>query len=766
MTDGLTVPGKRRRFDNKPSINHKQRQIITHTKSDIINYPKSIGTTTTIGESKLLPEPSHSRDESSSVKKRNIHNITSSEPISTKDKIDSTEPIITGDITDNQKVKLMEQSAKFLGKCHDDRFNLTNIKSRDSWLIHTIKRVITSTDRIVNPTGYKFVNSISAAKYNSDILERHQYDFSKAMSNEKNTTLDIGSEFRTHDEIQPLFQHHEYWIKIKDIITKGVTYNITPLTETERSSDLDWMIDRGNHKSAQIAENQPTLIKNYEKEVRYGWMLPVSITCVRKIMGAGVIPLGCAKQFTIDDKGKRTTKRRSTHDASFAPPSGKSINKQMDKDTLTECFYGHCLLRILHGIHVIRLQNPITQVFITKLDLDAAYRRLHVLASMAVKTITIIGKIAYILMRLPFGVTNGPSDFSLISEPLMDLTNDLLRDTTWDTNITHSPVHKHFQESSTKHTNTTKFGKARKLFVTVPYHPAIADGYIDDIITIMLGTKEWLAKGMHAAPLAVFAMFRPNSPTEPLPRDDPACIRKLKGEGAPDETKTVLGWIIDTRLFRIFLSHDKAKQWRIDLRAILKRERVNAKTMETVIGRLNHAAYLIPQSRYFLNKLRRLLSRCQKYGPQQPNREERADIHLWHHILDIVSSKGVDINNITFTEPTETTFSDACEHGLGGYTNSGLAWRYEIPSEFWGKLTINLLEFLAAAITINLSIDTTDEPQKVLAFTDSSSALDWLHKASFSNNKPIHDKVARWLGRILIDNDSSLYSQHIKGNTM
>ena len=38
---------------------------------------------------------------------------------------------------------------------------------------------------------------------------------------------------------------------------------------------------------------------------------------------------------------------------------------------------------------------------------------------------------------------------------------------------------------------------------------AIADGYIDDIITAMLDSHDWLQKGQNAAPLAVHTVFCP-----------------------------------------------------------------------------------------------------------------------------------------------------------------------------------------------------------------------------------------------------------------
>ena len=51
-----------------------------------------------------------------------------------------------------------------------------------------------------------------------------------------------------------------------------------------------------------------------------------------------------------------------------------------------------------------------------------------------------------------------------------------------------------------------------------------------------------------------------------------------------------------------------------------------------------------------------------------------------------------------------------------------------------------------------------------MAFTDSSSALGWMHHSTFNPEQhPVHDEVARCLARDLIENNTSLHSQHIKG---
>ena len=252
-------------------------------------------------------------------------------------------------------------------------------------------------------------------------------------------------------------------------------------------------MERGNHQSALSSEKAPTLIKNYQKEVDRGWIVTITKGIVPHLPGAGVIPVGVATQWTIDEKGHRIVKRRTTHDASFRPMGGLSINYRMDRAVLDDCFFGHCLLRLLHSIHVMRLHALAVPIYITKLDLGAAYRRIHVTAKMAILAITIIGEIAYILLRLPFGVANGPNDYGYASEPIMDLTNDILRNDSWDPDEIYSPLRDTLATpNQNPDTNSSSFGIANPLLVDVPFFPAIAYGYIDDIATFFLGIFDWI----------------------------------------------------------------------------------------------------------------------------------------------------------------------------------------------------------------------------------------------------------------------------------
>ena len=575
--------------------------------------------------------------------------------------------------------------------------------------------------------------------------------------------VDPGSEFRAVEVIEPLFKYHKLWKKMRQIIASGVDYPLNNTTNDASNKDLRGMIERGNHRSALLKDNKPTLVKNYAKEVEHGWMLPVTIESLEKLRGAAVIPIGVAQQTSIDEQGERYTKRRTTHDASFPSPSGTSINIRLQRECLEPCFYGHCLLRLLHAIQTMRIHHPHLMILLIKYDLDSVYRRLHVVAKMAVLAITILKQLAYILLRLPFGVANGPSDYCVISEPIIDLANDILRDESWDPRTVHSPIRLNLDKPTSPLKDTTPFATARPLFVPTPYFPAVVDGYIDDLISVVVAKDNWVDKAQNAAPLAIHSVFRPTDPSDPLPRADAISERKLKGEGTPDEVKTILGWDIDTRLFRIHLPKLKAKEWRDEIKQITKLKTIPTKRLESTIGRLNHAGHIVPQGRYFLNRLRYLLENGKKFGPQPTNRAQLEDLELWDKLLQNVSTRGIDINNITFTSPTHITHSDACEHGIGGFCSNGKAWRFKLTNEMIGLWSINLLEFMAAAITVVITTRNSPSGTKTLAFTDNSSALGWLFKASFRSDQPCHDKVARWLAEELMERDSALYSQHIKG---
>ena len=53
-------------------------------------------------------------------------------------------------------------------------------------------------------------------------------------------------------------------------------------------------------------------------------------------------------------------------------------------------------------------------------------------------------------------------------------------------------------------------------------------------------------------------------------------------------------------------------------------------------------------------------------------------------MLKYASNQGVSINLLTSTNSTQAIYTDACEHGIGGFNpQTGQAWRFELPH--WAK---------------------------------------------------------------------------------
>ena len=68
--------------------------------------------------------------------------------------------------------------------------------------------------------------------------------------------------------------------------------------------------------------------------------------------------------------------------------------------------------------------------------------------------------------------------------------------------------------------------------------------------------------------------------------------------------------------------------------------------LETIVGRLNHAATIIPLARHFLNRIRqRIKKRLFKKQRLSLTEEEKLDLVLWIKILAI-AAKGIPINRV------------------------------------------------------------------------------------------------------------------------
>ena len=155
------------------------------------------------------------------------------------------------------------------------------------------------------------------------------------------------------------------------------------------------------------------------------------------------------------------------------------------------------------------------------------------------------------------------------------------------------------------------------------------------------------------------------------------------------------------------------------------------------------------------------------YGKQKLSEGEKEDFILWTEFLEELTTNGVNINNITHTKYNAGAWSDACEHGLGGYTSNGLFFSYEIPREYQSIFSINLLEFIAAKWTIYLATKENEKEHLHIAHAgDNTSAVSWMKKTSFnSKTHPEYSEASRSFARMLMKEKNVISNCHKPGVT-
>lgn len=661
----------------------------------------------------------------------------------------------------------------------DDQNGKKTDEGKPSLLVCLVRKMIAKTYPPMKIPPFQFKNTRCAARHNCKILANHNWDMHKVLNAFPDTCLQAGSEFRPIEDLEPLFKYHVDFQKLKTICTEGAKYSFKHdliYSDDTRRSDLLAAIKKGNNKSAQNQEDNSTLQAHYAKEVKHGWMIPFLKEDVTKIIGAGVIPIGFATQMTIDANGQRIQKRRTTHDLSRPMKSGESFNSMVDDDLLDPCLFGFCLLRYLHHIHEMRSRHPVTCIFLSKIDLDAAFRRLHIWIWHALLSFTIIENIAYMLSRMPFGAKDGPGKHETPSNIAVDLAQLLMDDKTWDPEKVTSPAALGIPTHVTLPPNIP-FGEAHKLIANVEQKDCYVDGYIDDLCTACLDVGDNMQRGTNAVALALHTLYRPRNEDEPICRNAIMSVRKLAAEGRLEEIKVVLGWTIDTRRFLISLPPDKATRWIADFKDITNKIEtrlwISTKEWQSIHGKCNTASYIYREGRFFTSRIKyQITNSIRQQGRSKGGQKELEDCNLWITIFEILRDKGRSINHTTITFPHLLSKQDASEQALGGFTCFGIAWRLILPKEIRKLFHINILEFLAVLITTWLTIEylriEDGKGMKILAQTDNTSALGWL-KGSTRFDKQnmvsttLREKIGRKLARLLMEANLSLYSQHVPG---
>jgi len=597
------------------------------------------------------------------------------------------------------------------------------------WLAQSVHAINGSDVAVPDAPPFIFDTGEEAQLHNITKLKEFAYDLDALIRRHESTTIAYGKEFRPLKDLARLYEKHPSWPRIKEYMTKGVSFYFKQeITEEERREDLRLAMDYGNHKSA--TKEEAEVERLLKKEVEHGFALPIPKERLEDIPGAILQPMGAAKQSTLTPTGQRVEKLRLTHDSSFNfTKDRRSVNDRIDEQAYNELIYGHCLQRVLHFVVALRLKYPDKTIFTAKFDYSDAYRRLHHNGATALMQIIALGKMALIMLRMAFGGTPNPAGWTTISEAVTDLSNELLADSNWDPTKTFPPGRETIPEPM-RNSPSRNVGQAREMAYGIPVTiPSRTDDFVDDLINSCIDDSEWLRRSGICVPLAVHVTSRPYAgEKEPIKRRPNLSPDKIAAEGTHAEVQMVLGWELDGKALILRLPDDKYLAWSDDLGDAVKNMMITVKALESLIGRLNHAASILPLGRHFLTRLREKVGALnRRWGKAQLSRADADDLEQFALFLKR-ANRGMSLNLLVHRKPTKIGVSDSCPVGLGGFSLSGRAWRVRVPRGTRirrGSVANNVLEFLALAITVWIMCEEAEsgEHDCLLAVADNTSAL-------------------------------------------
>ena len=644
---------------------------------------------------------------------------------------------------------------------------------KDSKLVRLLRKSITTMPP--KPTRSKFIfeNTIEAARANMKLIEEHDFNINNIFQSEPDSTIQPKFEFRDQGIVSQLFDLSTDSDKLKHICFDGVTYPFRDDVDTSddtRIADAEYWLHKGNNKSARGEED--LIRKIVDKEVSNSWGIVVPREYCLSVEGAGVVPATVAEKFQkIDEHDLLIYKKRMAHDCSNPGPSGQSVNNMVDDEILEECRFGFVLLQCLYEIHMLRLRYATMIILLSKYDLDAAYRRLSVALRYALLCGLAFMNLVYFCFRLPFGSKPAPALFSLVSEFIAELAQCLAEDKSWDPSELHSDMVDEID--TTPIYSSGPFGQADPLMIDYEPKKLSIRVFIDDLITICLAQEGLILRAIHAVPLVLDAVFRPNFDDELVNRNPILSQVKLLAEGILSETQIILGWLIDTRQLKLFITKEKAKRILIELKDLIKcaknRTKFKKTLLESVVGKLQDISFIIPEGKFFLNRLRYRLKVMERKGNFRFFDEmELEDLILWMTIVDVITEGNIgrSTNSILPTMASILCISDACEHGIGGLiivNGIGFAWRFIIPDEWMHYFSINFLEFFGASQCVKYVCDYITG-QRLLSISDSMNALAWMDSNKFDPHlQPHHDALSRRIGKCLLTSDNCLQRGHVAG---
>jgi hypothetical protein len=292
--------------------------------------------------------------------------------------------------------------------------------------------------------------------------------------------------------------------------------------------------------------------------------------------------------------------------------------------------------------------------------------------------------------------------------------------------------------------------------------------YVDDFCLAAVENRKGtlLKRTARATMHAIHNVFPTPEATGTPDAKDPISEKKLKqGDGRWDTKKEILGYVLDGVARTIQLGDKKAGDMVQEVRAILRKTRVPLAKFRSIVGRLQHAARILPAARSVftpLNNAMRGLPNWISLGRHKDVREALLDAAA---LVKDLARRPTHVSELTQKDLDYMGCCDASAYGAGGVWFGvekrlhPVVWRVEWPTDIQeqvvseanpnGRLTNSDLE-MAGVLLHELVLEATigqDAMQaaQVAIGCDNSPAVAWAKRMATRSASPTAYRLLRGL---------------------
>ncbi len=571
---------------------------------------------------------------------------------------------------------------------------------------------------------------------------------------------------------QPLADLHPFSATLH-IWQQGIRVNCGPEWE---AATIETAVERGPHPSAMTPEAIALFQEDIGYQERAGFckvftwddlkaLKPRSL----KISPVAVVPQAGRRGRIILDlsfpvynniNGIRTAIQGSVNDTTVIEAPSIPVKE-----------IGKVLHRLLHFMKITRAGK---WILFSKLDISDGFWRLvvteddsfnfaYVLPQQAGQPIRIV-----VPSALQMGWVESPSYFCAVTECARDITQHLVDS---DTTLPSHPI-----ETQMK----------------IPHVPARARSdtptsalqvYVDDFCNAATQSTngDYLAKIRSASVHGILAIFPETTTTNHAAGKEPILESKLaKGDGNFDTKKLMIGFVFDGIKRTVQLSAEKARLYIREAHTMLRRKAIPLKSLQTTIGKLRHAAQILPATKGFFTPLNNVMkSPAKSIVLGEDARAAILDVCTLIHKL---GRRPTHVNELIPDPPTHTAYHDAAAEGVGGVwfaledKMQPVVWRLPFPQDIQddvitetnpaGSITNSDLELAAEVMAIGIILENTPaiKHKTIGTLCDNSPTVGWIDRMASKSMFPTAGRLLRGLSYMLYNKQAGgVITIHVDG---